>query len=240
MAELSEAEVYRACQRAFFVFGFPAGADEDAALAVTWLSALNLGGLQNLHGAMAMLRGQPRRGIKMSNKGQAGWSIDVSSDAGFFSAIEVIDYLCALSWSHKDSKVCAQVLGMRIPLMLLAVSALRSTSGIAFGIESPRQQVYLHNNQIWSLRPIDELDDTDPGAIISLHCIVADRCNHLDRTKDLSELAIEDYKLRVMGRRILIADHIWRDIKAVAAESFVPSSERSRIRGAGAELDDND
>ena len=47
-------------------------------------------------------------------------------------------------------------------------------------------------------------------------------------------------KARIEGRGVVVDEEIWREVKALAARTYVPSSEASRARGAGAGMVDND
>ena len=47
-------------------------------------------------------------------------------------------------------------------------------------------------------------------------------------------------KGKLEGRGVVVDEEVWREVEALAARTYVPSSEASRARGAGAGMVDND
>ncbi len=239
MADLSEAEVHKTCQRALFALGFPAGADDDAATALTWLSAADLGGVECLHDAVGQLRQQPMCRVQILNAEPGALKFNAREDAGFLASIEVTDMLCALASANESAQCRAHVSGLRFPLMLVAVAATRSAGGYFFEISSRAQCLAVRDRHVWSKYPLDERSRMPSQVELSVRC----RNLKVDvPDDDVMSRAIqaEQFKKRTARRRIQVSDRIWAAVKSVAAESFVPASEHSRERGAGAGLVDND
>ncbi len=242
LVHLSEAEVYRACQRAFFALGFPAGFDEDAGIGVAWLSSLNLGGLEHLSRAIPSLRKHPYYHISKAYDEAGKLLIDSHADSGFFSSVEAIDLLCTEA-SDINLPYCeSRIENFSYPQLLIAVAVNRSILGYCFAISFDSIQIIVGKQHILSNYSIDDLGQVFENIDVEIRCSFGEfESFQYDACKDyLTELQTESYKKDVMKYRICVDAKVWHAIKLVAAESFVPATEVSRTTGAGAQIDDNE
>ena len=240
IAELSEAEVHRACQRAFFALGYPAGADEDAAWIVTWLSALNLDGLKYFFDSLPCLQDQPYCRVELIRQKSGDLLFQAKGDVGFFSAVEIVDLLCSEAAARSSSGCRSRVDGLKYPTLLIAAAMLRSNVDCSFLIRSGKLRTLVSDRRIWLNRPVEELSQLAEFEQSALQCRWKHGKSWRDEDECMVELHVNAFKDQAMRRRIVVEQAIWRKIKSQASESFVQASEYSRTRGAGAEVDDND
>ena len=238
---LSESETIVLCRRIFFALGFPLGADIAASNALVWLALMGFPALEHLKSNIPTLRCNSHFGIHISKGSDETLTIDASEDSGFFAPIEIVDLLCARANIHKGRQSTAQVLGLEIPLMLLPLAFDKSREGFEFVLEFSSIRIFAEKGQIWSNRELNHLTYWKAGEKVDIVC-VRGKPGTIDPDttgERIVEQSLDELRRKHSEFGIEIADEMVRALKAVAAESFVPASEHSRRRGAGAEVDDS-
>ena len=239
--QFSEGELYRLCQRIFFALGFPAGADHDAAMIVKWLASHGFQSVAKLNSNLPKLRESPFKSCMWTlHDGVA--QFDVSKDVGYFGVVGAMDLVCAEARRSKSTQVSSQIHGVAIPENLLPLCRKWSFSNYRIEMECAPYHLVFENDRIWSNTPIDQLRFEHSNYSVLLECRfdTSNAYNSSEHVTGLELQNLEDYYDSKRTTGLNVDDEIWRNLKAVAFEAFVPESEISRRRGAGAEVDDSE
>lgn len=239
--QFSEGELYRLCQRIFFALGFPAGADHDAAMLVKWLASHGFQSVVELHSNLPKLRESPFNSCVWTLHDGA-LRFDVSKDVGYFGVVGAMDLVCAEAQRRKSTQVLSQFQGVAVPENLLPLCRKWSLSGCLIEVECATYHLVFENGMIWSNTPMDRIQFEHPDHSVLLKCKFdsSNAYNSNGHATGLELQNLEDYYDSKRTTGLNVDDEIWRDLKAVAFEAFVPESEVSRRRGAGAEVDDSE
>lgn len=239
--QFSEGELYRLCQRIFFALGFPAGADHDAAMIVKWLASHGFQSVAKLNSNLPELRESPFKSCKWTTYEGAS-QFDVSKDVGYFGIVGAMDLVCAEAQKSKSTQMSSQIHGVAIPENLLPLCRKWSFSNYRIEMECAPYHLVFENDRIWSNTPIDQIRFEHSNYSVSLECRFdsSNTYNSSEHGTGLELQSLEDYYDSKRNTGLNVDDEIWRNLKAMAFEAFVPESEISRRRGAGAEVDDNE
>ncbi len=239
--QFSEGELYRLCQRIFFALGFPAGADHEAAMIVKWLASHGFQSVTKLNSNLPKLRESPFNScIWTHHDGVA--QFDVSKDVGYFGVVGAMDLLCLEAQRSKSTQVLSQFHGVAIPENLLPLCRKWSSLNYRIEMECAPYHLAFENDMIWSNIPMDQIGFEHSDYSVSLKCRfdASNAYNSSEHGTGLELQNLEDYYDSKRTTGLNVDEKIWRNLKAVAFEAFVPESEISRRRGAGAEVDDSE
>ena len=220
----------------------PAGVDSEVAEAIVWLASQDFPALEDLFCSLPELKRDSRNARQLQFGHDESLNISLKSDSSYITLLQIIDSLCARS-AFQESQNCrvsihdARNLALLFPLMFR-----RSKEGYEFHMQWDSVQVVAEMGNLWMSAPIDRIRDVKFSDRVDIQCT---RLHNVGsgNPSNYSELSLEsfyEYQSATSLRRIQIADELYWDLKVAAAQSFVPASDFSRQRGAGAEVDDND
>ena len=148
--QLSEGELYRLSQRVFFALGFPAGADQEAAMAIKWLAAHGFPAVNQLHSKIPELRACPYQSVEISQGARGGFELNTSKDAGYFAVFEAVEFICAGVSSKEIELSTALISGLKIPSLLLPLALRWSNTGLVFDIQISTAHLFFDNGLLWT------------------------------------------------------------------------------------------
>ena len=236
---LSESKVL--CQRVFFALGFPAGADEDAAKAVTWSSLWGFSCLEQLHADIQLLRENVRSSLKVIEATTEAMRLDASLDSDYISPIEGVDLLCANASGNSRRGFSITVDGTCRPHNWLAVAVDRSRPENVFVVKIGSCVFATLNAELFANVPLIQARGCMPHSQLQIWCGHSNAHSHrkLIHEHALKKLPVPELSSGAINA-IEVSESTWHYLKSIAKESFVPATEISRTRGAGPTTSDND
>ena len=240
--ELSISETKLLCRRVLSAAGVPAGADSEAAEAIVWLALQGFTALEDLFCSLPELKQDSRSAWQLQCVYGDSLNISLKSDSGYITLLQIIDSLCARSAFQDRQNSRASIHNARNFALLLPLMLRRSKDGYKFHMQSTKGQVVAEMGNLWMSAPIDRIRDIKFNERVDIQCT---RLHNVSsgNPSNYSETKLEPFdenQSETSCRRIQIAEQLYWDLKEAAAQSFVPASDLSRQRGAGAEVDDND
>lgn len=240
---VSQNEVYRAAQRALEAAGAPFGIDRDGALAVAWLEARQLPGLDLLAVALGRLDGAfgPFAAPEMDSTPAV---LDLEGRPALAASGAVLDCLGLLR-DRQEQPVRLSIRRCRWPLFLLPALATAAGGGTGFLLRwrYGAAKVTCIAEPTGRCRIVLESSRIDLGQVVRssgpVEALVQDRTSSVRQASRADPARIVDAEtLEVALRRtltagILVDDALWTRIGEVAARVLVPPSDESRQRGAG-------
>lgn len=240
---VSQNEVYRTAQRALEAAGAPFGLDRDGALAVAWLEARQLPGLELLAVALGRLDGAFDSFAAPELDGTPA-VLDLAGRPAVVASGAVLDCLGLLR-DRRGGPAPLSLRRCRWPLFLLPALAAASVGGTGFLLRwrygaatvtciaepSGRCRIVLESSRIdlgqvvRSSGPVEVLVQERTSSV--RHAGRADHARIVDA--ETLEAALR----RTLTAGILVDDALWARIGEVAARVLVPPSDESRQRGAG-------
>ncbi len=219
-------EIERLIERAARGAGAPAGTDGDAGAYAAWLEARGLAVLGSL--AATLGRGPATA--------EAARALELGGASVAFHAGLVVDL--AIARAGTGSRVL-RINDLRDPLLALPPAARHARDGVAFrlswterGATAPAGEAVLDGAGSLAVG-----GQPPPGSRFDL--LVEVRPTSLATAGSLDHVELERRRARSIRTGVEVDADAWRRLSALAARTYVPASERSRARGAGAEVDDS-
>ena len=240
--DLSISETKLLCRRVISAAGVPAGVDSEAAEAIVWLASQGFPALEDLLCSIPELKQDSRNARQLQFGHDESLNISLKSDSGYITLLQTIDSLCARSAFQESQDSHASIHDVRNLVLLLPLMLRRSKDGYEFHMQWDAGRVVAKMGILWLSAPIDRICDDNFNDRVDIQCTRFNNGNS-GNPSSYSELKLEpfdEFRSATSRRRIQIADELYWDLKEVATQSFVPASDLSRQRGAGAEVDDND
>lgn len=240
---VSQNEVYRAAQRALEAAGAPFGIDRDGALAVAWLEARQLPGLDLLAVALGRLDGA-FGSFAAPEMDSTPAVLDLEGRPALAASGAVLDCLGLLR-DRQEKPVPLSIRRCRWPLFLLPALATAAGGGTGFLLRwrYGAAKVTCIAEPTGRCRIVLESSRIDLGQVVRssgpVEALVQDRTSSVRQASRADPARIVDAEtLEVALRRtltagILVDDALWTRIGEVAARVLVPPSDESRQRGAG-------
>ena len=240
--DLSISETKLLCRRVLSAAGTPAGVDSETAEAIVWLASQGFPALEDLFYSIPELKQDSRNARQLQFGHDECLNISLKSDSGYITLLQTIDSLCARSAFQESQDSHASIHDVRNLALLLPLMLRRSKDGYEIHMQWNTGQVVAEMGILWMSAPIDRICDVKFNDRVNIQCT---RLHNVGsgNPSNYSELNLEsfdEYQSATSLQRIQIADELYWDLKEVAAQSFVPASDLSRQRGAGAEVDDSD
>ena len=240
--DLSISETKLLCRRVLSAAGLPAGVDSDAAEAIVWLASQGFPALEDLFWSISELKQDSRNARQLQFGYEESLNISLKSDSGYITLLQILDSLCARSAFRESQNSRATIHDVRNLVLLLPLMLRRSKDGYEFHMQWDTAQVVAEMGNLWMSAPIDRICDVKFDDRVNIQCTRLHNGGS-GNPSNYSELNLEsfdEYHPATSLRRIQVADELYRNLKEVAAQSFVAASDLSRQRGAGAEVDDNE
>ena len=230
-------EVYTTSLRAFSSMGFPYGADEDAAYIISWLELNKFNGLNSLINSIGVLDKKYDGTIKLNSHNDT--SIDLNYASLLMKGPGLIDFYQSELNSKKDLNVTLN--NCTDPEYLLPL-LFRSSKKIfycnALWIDTNNQIQFCEvENNIMKFGLISNQEKCNKKQVkiyISNEQKIQKKFN--SATCTITSKTIQNN----LASGILPDENNWKIISKLAAKTFVPESEESRIKGAGGSDDAND
>jgi hypothetical protein len=244
-------EIYSMCQKAAEGAGAPAGLDSDAAHGVVWLLGHGLTALGGLLDTLEQIPQQPHRCRFDTWLPASADTLDADGKAGALIAPGLIDLLVAASGRQAGRLT---LLNLSMPLYLLPRAAHYARDGLSFHFAVldpggnrfvlevlPEGEVTLWGsagNRGERLLTADTRFAVAAVCAQSLAALPAAGTGGLDVMMDKTSLAAAYTTALADG--IDIEPALWQRLQSLAARVLVPASAQSRLRGAGAQISDQD
>ena len=226
---VSLSELRTAASRALHGAGAPAGTERDGARAAVWLES------RELLGAVALvseLGAVADAGNRLSPPSFAGNRVDLAGGP-------VLTWGSTLLETAMLAAGTTIVLaGCRTPRVLLPEAVVQAGHGWSFRLEAGGCEALVAAGETTLDRSFAELDAAD----VRLIAAEGPPTTALTPASPRSRLAAPELESRhaaSLARGLRLGMDEWRAIREAAARILVPATERSRSRGAGAEVDDN-
>ena len=225
---VSLAELRTATSRALEGAGVPAGTERDGARSAVWLESRGLRGAAALLSDLRALSGpEIRRPNRAGNRAHvAGCPILVWGSTLIETAM-------------LEAGEAIVLVGCRTPRALLPEAAAQADHGWSFQLEAGGCGALVAGRETTLDRSFADLDAADVRLIATEGPPptglppIPPRCR-------LATPELESRHAASLANGLRLARGDWRAIREAAARILVPATERSRSRGAGAEVDDNE
>lgn len=225
---VSLAELRTAASRALEGAGVPAGTERDGARSAVWLESRGLRGAAALLADLRALSGPetPRPSLAGDRADLAGCPILVWGSTLIETAM-------------LEAGVAVVLEDCRSPRALLPEAAAQAGPEWHFALQAGASRAIVADGGMILDRSFADLDTAD------VHLVAArgEPRSRLPPSPSRARLCARELDARhraslASGLRLAPGD--WREIRKAAARILVPATERSRSRGAGAEVDDNE
>ena len=230
-------EVYTTSLRAFSSMGFPYGADEDAAYIIAWLELNKFNGLNSLVNSIEVV--DNKYDGKINPNALNNSSLDLNYSSLLMKGPGLIDFY----QSELDDKKDLHLTLNNCPnpeylLPLLYRSSKKIYYSNAIWLDTNNQiQCCEVNKNIMKIAKVSnqELVDKKQVRIFFSHE------HKIQKKFDSVTCTITSKKIQDnLANGISPDENNWKIISKLAARTFVPESEESRIKGAGGSDDAND
>ena len=224
---VSLAELRTAASRALKGAGAPPGTERDGARAAVWLESRGLRGAAALVQDLAVMASGRRR-----QPAFAGNRLDLAE-------------LPALIWCSTAVELAilgagADILveGCSIPRALLPEAAAQASEGWQFAIRSGAGEALVAGAEVSVDRSFAALGEAD--VLLAAAARQPSGGARAPAPTRFTSSGLEARHAASLANGLRLIPREWRVIREAAARILVPASERSRSRGAGAEVDDNE
>lgn len=227
---VSLAELRVAASRALEGAGAPPGTERDGARSTVWLESRGLRGAAVLVSDLQAIAGAGSRPPHF-----AGARADLAGGPVLLWGSTLVEF------AMLEAGTAIVIEGCRTPRALLPEAAAQAAGGDwHFRLESGARRALVTSGEVTLDRSFAELDTADVRLVAGA---AGAPPRPLPPAPPASRLTAAELEARhdaslAGGLRLAPAD--WRTIRKAAARILVPASERSRSRGAGAEVDDNE
>ena len=230
-------EVYTTSLRAFSSMGFPYGADEDAAYIIAWLELNKFNGLNSLVNSIEVV--DNKYDGKINPNALNNSSLDLNYSSLLMKGPGLIDFY----QSELDDKKDLHLTLNNCPnpeylLPLLYRSSKKIYYSNAIWLDTNNQiQCCEVNKNIMNIAKVSNqelVDNKQVRIFFSQEHKIKKKFN--SATCTITSKTIQDN----LANGISPNENNWKIISKLAARTFVPESEESRIKGAGGSDDAND
>ena len=230
-------EVYTTSLRAFSSMGFPYGADEDAAYIIAWLELNKFNGLNSLVNSIEVVDN------KYDGKINPNALNNSSLDLNYYSLLMKGPGLIDFYQSELDDKKDLHLTLNNCPnpeylLPLLYRSSKKIHYSNAIWLDTNNQiQCCEVNKNIMKIAKVSNqelVDNKQVRVFFSQKHKIRKKFDSVTCT--ITSKTIQDN----LANGISLNENNWEIISKLAARTFVPESEESRIKGAGGSDDAND
>ena len=228
-------EVQRACQKALYGAGAPAGLDDDGAAAAAWLEVRGLPALAPLAAALERWDGDPRASRLEET---APGAFHAGGRSAVFLGPLLID--TAIAYADEEGHAALDIAALANPEFLVPLAHEAGRAGWSFALSWPGCGATVAAETGTTLLG-------DWRAPVQGPCEVTLRCwRAAAESSDLSlPVALGPAELEARCRETLaagldVAEPVWQTIGRYAQRALVPASAESRARGAGSAASDNE
>ena len=230
-------EIYVTCLRAFTAIGFPYGADEDAAYIIAWLELNKFNGLNSLVHSIEVV--DNKYDGKINPNALNNSSLDLNYSSLLMKGPGLIDFY----QSELDDKKNLHLTLNNCPnpeylLPLLYRSSKKIYYSNAIWLDANNQiQCCEVKKNIMKISKVSNQELVDKKQIR----IFFSQKHRIQKKFDSVTCTITSKTIKNnLASGILPDENNWKIISKLAAKTFVPESEESRIKGAGGSDDAND
>ena len=228
-------EVQRACQKALFGAGVPAGLDDDAANATVWLEARGLSALAAFAGALESCAQDPS-GCTVTET--APGVVDASGCSATLAGSLVIDL--AVARANAKGTATLKVTRLKDPQFLVPWAAEYFEDDWGFSLTWNGRAASVHS--AGGVMLLGDWASPDEGP-----CDVTVACRYSEPGGSNEPLPVayrgadlESRAKLTLSTGLEVDDAVWQMISRHAQRALVPATEESRARGAGSTASDNE
>ena len=225
---VSLAELRTAASRALEGAGAPAGTERDGARSVVWLESRGLRGASVLVSDLHAVSISPSRRPSVS-----GHHADLAGCPVLVWGSTLIE----IAMLEAGTRIV--LAGCRNPRALLPEASAQAGSQWHFALRAGASRALVANGETTLDRSFAELETAD----VHLVAAAGPARSGLPPGPSPSRLTTRELEARhaaSLARGLRLTPTDWRAIRKAASRILVPATERSRSRGAGAEVDDNE
>jgi len=230
-------EIYTTSLRAFSSMGFPYGADEDAAYIISWLELNKFNGLNSLVNSIEVVDNKYDGTIKLNSYNET--NIDLNYASLLMKGPGLIDFYQSQLENKKDLHVtlnnCTDPEYL-LPLLFRSSKKIFYCNALWLNTNSQIQFCEIENNimKIGLVSNQEKVNKQQVKIYISNKQKIQKEFN--SDTYTITSKTIQNN----LASGISPDENNWKIISKLAAKTFVPESEESRIKGAGGNDDAND
>ena len=230
-------EVYTTSLRAFSSMGFPYGADEDAAYIIAWLELNKFNGLNSLVNSIEVV--DNKYDGKINPNALNNSSLDLNYSSLLMKGPGLIDFYQSELDDKKDLHItlnnCADPEYL-LPLLFRSSKKIFYCNALWLNTNSLIQFCEVKNN----IMKIGIASNQEPINKEQVRIYISNEHKFQKKfdsvTCTITSKTIQDN----LANGISPDENNWKIISKLAARTFVPESEESRIKGAGGSDDAND
>ena len=230
-------EVYTTSLRAFSSMGFPYGADEDAAYIIAWLELNKFNGLNSLVNSIEVV--DNKYDGKINPNALNNSSLDLNYSSLLMKGPGLIDFYQSELDDKKDLHLtlnnCSNPEYL-LPLLYRSSKKIHYSNAIWLDTNNQIQCCEVNKNimKITKVSNQELVDNKQVRIFFSQEHKI--RKKFYSVTCTITSKTIQDN----LANGISPNENNWKIISKLAARTFVPESEESRIKGAGGSDDAND
>ena len=230
-------EVYTTSLRAFSSMGFPYGADEDAAYIIAWLELNNFNGLNSLVNSIEVV--DNKYDGKINPNALNNSSLDLNYSSLLMKGPGLIDFYQSELDDKKDLHLtlnnCPNPEYL-LPLLYRSSKKIHYSNAIWLDTNNQIQCCEVNKNimKIAKVSNQELVDNKQVRVFFSQKHKIRKKFDSVTCT--ITSKTIQDN----LANGISPNENNWKIISKLAARTFVPESEESRIKGAGGSDDAND
>ena len=230
-------EVYTTSLRAFSSMGFPYGADEDAAYIIAWLELNKFNGLNSLVNSIEVV--DNKYDGKINPNALNNSSLDLNYSSLLMKGPGLIDFYQSELDDKKDLHLtlnnCSNPEYL-LPLLYRSSKKIHYSNAIWFDTNNQIQCCEVNKNimKIAKVSNQELVDNKQVRVFFSQEHKIRKKFDSVTCT--ITSKTIQDN----LPNGISPNENNWKIISKLAARTFVPESEESRIKGAGGSDDAND
>ena len=230
-------EVYITSLRAFSSMGFPYGADEDAAYIIAWLELNKFNGLNSLVNSIEVV--DNKYDGKINPNALNNSSLDLNYSSLLMKGPGLIDFYQSELDDKKDLHLtlnnCSNPEYL-LPLLYRSSKKIHYSNAIWLDTNNQIQCCEVNKNimKIAKVSNQELVDNKQVRVFFSQKHKIRKKFDSVTCT--ITSKTIQDN----LANGISPNENNWKIISKLAARTFVPESEESRIKGAGGSDDAND
>ena len=230
-------EVYTTSLRAFSSMGFPYGADEDAAYIIAWLELNKFNGLNSLVNSIEVV--DNKYDGKINPNALNNSSLDLNYSSLLMKGPGLIDFYQSELDDKKDLHLtlnnCSNPEYL-LPLLYRSSKKIHYSNAIWLDTNNQIQCCEVNKNimKIAKVSNQELVDNKQVRVFFSQKHKIRKKFDSVTCT--ITSETIQDN----LANGISPNENNWKIISKLAARTFVPESEESRIKGAGGSDDAND
>ena len=230
-------EVYTTSLRAFSSMGFPYGADEDAAYIIAWLELNKFNGLNSLVNSIEVV--DNKYDGKINPNALNNSSLDLNYSSLLMKGPGLIDFYQSELDDKKDLHLtlnnCPNPEYL-LPLLYRSSKKIHYSNAIWLDTNNQIQCCEVNKNimKIAKVSNQELVDNKQVRVFFSQKHKIRKKFDSITYT--ITSKTIQDN----LANGISPNENNWKIISKLAARTFVPESEESRIKGAGGSDDAND